>query len=145
LEEILEMTGLGQVLEDFTDGLSTEINQFGLPLSQGNRITLAIARSLVSQPRILMIDEALSSLDKSAQIGFLKKIDRISAGKTLLVVSHEMRLIQSFDQIAVLDKGAVVGFGKHDSLLENCDTYKMLWNMDQQLSNPDIISSDIPA
>ena len=145
LEEILEMTGLGQVLEDFTDGLSTEINQFGLPLSQGNRITLAIARSLVSQPRILMIDEALSSLDKSAQIGFLKKIDRISAGRTLLVVSHEMRLIQSFDQIAVLDKGAVVGFGKHDSLLENCDTYKMLWSMDQQLSNPDIISSDIPA
>ena len=73
LEEIIEMTGLGQILEDFPDGLSTEINQFGLPLSQGNRITLAIARSLVSQPRILMIDEALSNLDKNAQVGFLKK------------------------------------------------------------------------
>ncbi len=139
------MTGLGQILEDFPDGLSTEINQFGLPLSQGNRITLAIARSLVSQPRILMIDEALSNLDKNAQVGFLKKIDRISAGKTLLVVSHEMRLIQAFDQIAVFDEGAVVGFGNHESLLQNCDTYKMLWSMDQQLSNPDIISSGQPA
>jgi ATP-binding cassette subfamily B protein len=92
-----------------------------------------------------MIDEALSNLDKNAQVGFLKKIDRISAGKTLLVVSHEMRLIQAFDQIAVFDEGAVVGFGNHESLLQNCDTYKMLWSMDQQLSNPDIISSGQPA
>ena len=145
LEEILEITGLAEVLEDFPDGLSTEINQFGLPLSHGNRITLAIARSLVSQPRILMIDEALSSLDKSAQIGFLRKINRISDGKTLLVVTHEMRLVQSFDHIVVLDEGAVVGFGNHHSLLENCETYKMLWGMDQELSNPNIISSDKTA
>ena len=101
--------------------------------------------AFVSQPRILMVDEAISNLDMSAQIGFLKNIDRISAGKTLLVVTHEMRLIQSFDQIAVLDEGAVVGFGKHESLLENCNTYKVLWSMDQQLSRPDIISSNKTA
>ena len=142
LEEIIEMTGLAEVLKEFPDGLSTEINQFGLPLSQGSRVTLAIARSLVSQPRILMIDEAISSLDKRGQIGFLQNIDRISEGKTLLVVTHEIRLIQAFDQIAVLDEGSVVGFGKHGPLLESCNTYKMLWDMDQQLSSDSVISSD---
>ena len=87
-----------------------------------------------------MIDEALSSLDKNAQIGFLTKINEISTGKTLLVVTHEMRLIQAFDHIVVLDEGAIAGFGKHQALLETCKTYKTLWDMDQKLSNPNIIS-----
>ena len=145
LQDILEMTGLVRVLENLPDGLSTEINQFGLPLSHGNRITLAIARSLVSQPKILMIDEALSNLDKNAQIGFLTRINEISAGKTLLVVTHEMRLIQAFDHIVVLDEGAVAGFGTHQTLLETCKTYKTLWDMDQKLSNPNIISPNKPV
>ena len=66
--EILEITNLGVVLEKLDDGISTDINQFGLPLSQGNRVTLAIARALISEPKVLLIDEALSSLDKASQV-----------------------------------------------------------------------------
>ena len=141
LEEIIEITGLAEALEDFPDGISTEINQFGLPLSQGSRITLALARSLVSQPRILMIDEAISSLDKRGQMGFLQNIDKIGQSKTLLVVTHEIRLIQGFDQIAVLDQGSVAGFGNHEEVFEKCSTYKKLWDLDQQLSNASVIPS----
>ncbi|MBA57968.1 MAG: hypothetical protein CMQ40_02230, partial [Gammaproteobacteria bacterium] len=141
LEEIIEITGLAEALEDFPDGISTEINQLGLPLSQGSRITLALARSLVSQPRILMIDEAISSLDKRGQMGFLQNIDKIGQSKTLLVVTHEIRLIQGFDQIAVLDQGSVAGFGNHEEVFEKCSTYKKLWDLDQQLSNASVIPS----
>lgn len=142
LDEIIEITGLNEALRDFPDGISTEINQFGLPLSQGSRITLALARSLISQPRILMIDEAISSLDKRGQIRFLENLNKIGEGKTLLVVTHELRLIQSFDQIAVLDEGSIVGLGNHNELLESCQTYKTLWNMDERLSNTSAFSTE---
>ena len=141
-DEIMEITGLAEVLKDFPDGISTEINQFGLPLSQGSRITLALARGLISQPRILMIDEAISSLDKKGQIAFLENLSRIAEGKTLLVVTHELRLIQGFDQIAVLDEGSIVGLGTHEELLKDCNAYQTLWNLDEKLSNVSHMSSE---
>ena len=70
LQEILEISGLQKVLDQLQEGMSTEINQFGMPLSQGDRVTLALARGLIAMPRILLIDEALANLDKSTQISF---------------------------------------------------------------------------
>ena len=64
-QEILDISGLSRVLEELPDGISTEINQFGLPLSQGNRVTVALARGLMAKPKILLLDEALVNFDKS--------------------------------------------------------------------------------
>ena len=78
-EEILEISGLNKVLEEIPNGISTEINQFGLPLSQGDRITLALARGLIARPRILLLDEALANFERlpsrflKISIEFLKK------------------------------------------------------------------------
>ncbi len=116
------------------DGISTEINQFGLPLSQGNRVTVALARGLMARPRILLLDEALVNFDKSTQISFFENFPKISEYKTVMMATHDMRLTAEFEQIIVLEKGVVVGQGKHDDLLETCPLYKDLWTMDQKLS-----------
>ena len=89
-----------------------------------------------------MIDEAISSLDKKGQIAFLENLSRIAEGRTLLVVTHELRLIQGFDQIAVLDEGSIVGLGTHEELLKDCNGYQTLWNLDEKLSNVSHMSSE---
>jgi ABC-type multidrug transport system fused ATPase/permease subunit len=133
-QEILKISGLQKVLDDLPEGISTEINQFGIPLSQGNRVTLALARGLMARPRILLIDEALANFDKSTQIAFFENFPKISEMKTVLMATHDMRLTAEFEQIIVLDKGVVVGQGTHDELLISCPLYKDLWIMDQKLS-----------
>ena len=133
-QEILEISGLQKVLDELPDGISTEINQFGMPLSQGNRVTLALARGLMARPRILLIDEALANFDKSTQIAFFENFARISDLKTVIMATHDIRSTAAFEQIVVLDKGKVVGHGTHDSLLKTSALYKRLWTMDQKLS-----------
>ena len=133
-QQILKISGLQTVLEDLPEGIFTEINQFGMPLSQGNRVTLALARGLMAKPRILLMDEALANFDKSTQIAFFENFPEISAQRTVLMATHDMRLTAEFEQIIVLDKGVVVGQGTHDVLLESCPLYKELWTMDQKLS-----------
>ena len=133
-QEILDISGLSRVLEELPDGISTEINQFGLPLSQGNRVTVALARGLMAKPKILLLDEALVNFDKSTQIGFFENFPKIAEHKTVMMATHDMRLTAEFEQIVVLEKGVVVGQGKHEDLLKTCPLYKELWTMDQKLS-----------
>jgi len=133
-QEILEISGLQKVLENLPEGISTEINQFGMPLSQGDRVTLALARGLMSGPRILLIDEALANLDKSGQISFFENFAKISELKTVIMATHDLRSTAQFEQIIVLDKGAAVGQGTHDDLLKTCPLYQELWTMEQKLT-----------
>ncbi len=133
-QEILEISGLQKVLEQLPEGISTEINQFGMPLSQGDRVTLALARGLMSGPRILLLDEALANLDKSGQISFFENFGKISELKTVIMATHDLRSTAHFEQIIVLDKGAVVGQGTHDELLKTCPLYQDLWTMEQKLT-----------
>ena len=133
-QEILEISGLQKVLENLPEGISTEINQFGMPLSQGDRVTLALARGLMSGPRILLIDEALANLDKSGQISFFENFAKISELKTVIMATHDLRSTTKFEQIIVLDKGAAVGQGTHDELLKTCPLYQELWAMEQKLT-----------
>ena len=132
-EEILEISGLQEVLEELPNGISTEINQFGMPLSQGDRVTLALARGLIAQPRILLLDEALANFDKATQVAFFRNFDRIAHEKTVIMATHDIRSTRNFEQIIVLEKGKVVGCGNHEVLLSNCRLYSELWDMDRKL------------
>lgn len=133
-EEILEISGLKKVLEELPNGISTEINQFGMPLSQGDRVTLALARGLMAWPRILLLDEALANFDKATQVKFFENFDRIANQKTVIMATHDIRSTREFEQIIVFEKGKVVGYGTHEFLLKNCNLYSELWAMDRKLS-----------
>ena len=133
-EEILDISGLKKVLEELPNGISTEINQFGMPLSQGDRVTLALARGLMAWPRILLLDEALSNFDKATQVRFFENFNRIANQKTVIMATHDIRSTRDFEQIIVFEKGKVVGYGTHDVLLKKCKLYSELWAMDRKLS-----------
>ena len=139
--EALKITGLGAILEGLDNGISTDINQFGLPLSQGNRVTLAIARAVISEPKILLLDEALTSLDKASRLNFLTNMNNIINQQTLIMATHDLRLLSYFDKILVLKEGQVVGFGEHDVLITECDTYKELWSLENNLANVSLPSA----
>ena len=123
-----------QMMKDLPDGLSSEISQNGAPLSQGTRTCLAIARCLISQPRVLLLDEALTTLDKSSQAWLLEKLDEIARGRTVIMATHDLRFTAKFDTIIVLESGVLTGQGKHHELLANCPLYKNLWDLDLSLS-----------
>ena len=133
-EEILEISGLKKVLEELPNGISTEINQFGMPLSQGDRVTLALARGLMAWPRILLLDEALANFDKATQVKFFENFDRIANQKTVIMATHDIRSTREFEQIIVFEKGKVVGYGTHEFLLKKCKLNSELWAMDRKLS-----------
>ena len=134
LEEALDLSGFSRMIKDFPDGLSTEINQFGTSLSLGNRIALSIARILIKQPRILLLDEALANLDKTSQIWLLQNLEDIARGRTLIWATHNLQFTANFDSIVVLESGHLAGQGTHVELLENCNLYKELWELDKSLS-----------
>ena len=134
LEEALDLSGFSRMIKDFPDGLSTEINQFGTSLSLGNRIALSIARILIKQPRILLLDEALANLDKTSQIWLLQNLEDIARGRTLIWATHNLKFTANFDSIVVLESGHLAGQGTHAELLENCNLYKELWELDKSLS-----------
>ena len=131
----MKVTGLGAIIEGLDNGISTDINQFGLPLSQGNRVTLAIARAVISEPKILLLDEALTSLDKASRLNFLTNMNNIINQQTLIMATHDLRLLPYFDKVLVLKDGQVAGFGEHDVLITECDTYKELWSLENDLAN----------
>jgi ABC-type bacteriocin/lantibiotic exporter with double-glycine peptidase domain len=139
--EALKITGLGAILEGLDNGISTDINQFGLPLSQGNRVTLAIARAVISEPKILLLDEALTSLDKASRLNFLTNMNDIINQQTLIMATHDLRLLSYFDKVLVLKDGQVAGFGEHDVLITECDTYKELWSLENDLANVSLPSA----
>ncbi|KAK7735168.1 hypothetical protein SLS63_004156 [Diaporthe eres] len=108
------------------DGYDTEIGQRGGLLSGGQRQRIAIARSVVSEPKILLLDEATSALDPHAETVVQQALDRASEGRTTIVIAHKLATIRRADNIVVMSKGRIVEQGDHDSLVANNSVYAKL-------------------
>ena len=94
-----------------------------------------MARGLASAPNLILVDETVNNLDKFSQIHFMKNIDRLSVGKTLIMVSNDLRFVPGFDWILVMDKGQIVDQGTHEDLVKNSSLYLELYESEQELSN----------
>ncbi|TMK40733.1 MAG: ABC transporter ATP-binding protein [Actinobacteria bacterium] len=106
------------------DGYETRIGERGLTLSGGQRQRLAIARALVADPRILVLDDATSSLDASTEREVKVALREVMAGRTTLIIAHRLSTIALADEIVVLEEGRVVAHGSHEELLELSDLYR---------------------
>jgi len=133
-EEVLDLSGLSHLSKDLADGLSTDIDQTASNLSQSHKITVALARSLATDPNLLLLDETFNTLDKQTQVYLKGKLDEIAAGKTLLATVHDFRWLGMFDWIIVLNKGSVEGQGTHDDLMNNCPLYKEMWELEKEIA-----------
>ncbi|MCB0728508.1 MAG: ABC transporter ATP-binding protein [Ignavibacteriae bacterium] len=116
-------------IENLDNGYDTIIGDRGVKLSGGERQRLSIARALLKNPPILILDEATSSLDTESEILVQEAIERLMHGRTSIVIAHRLSTIQNADAIVVIDKGIIAEMGTHDQLLETSGVYKKLYNM----------------
>lgn len=113
-------------IANLPNGYDTEIGQRGGLLSGGQKQRIAIARSIVSQPKVLLLDEATSALDPHAENVVQKALDKATEGRTTIVIAHKLATIRKADSIIVMEKGCIVEQGTHDSLLARGGKYAQL-------------------
>jgi ATP-binding cassette subfamily B protein len=121
------LAGAEEFIDKLPRGYETHIYEGSPNLSGGQRQRLAIARALIVNPRILILDEATSSLDAESEAIVSANIARIAIGRTMIIVSHRLSSLMHADAILVLERGAVIDIGRHKELLERCDIYSDLW------------------
>ncbi|ELZ79569.1 ABC transporter-like protein [Haloferax larsenii JCM 13917] len=111
------------------NGYDTRIGERGVKLSGGQRQRLSIARAMLQDPRILVLDEATSAVDTETELLIQRALDRLTAGRTTLVIAHRLSTIRHADRIVVLDDGRVVESGTHDELVARGGLYATLWGV----------------
>jgi ATP-binding cassette subfamily B protein len=117
---------LEELLDQLPDGLDTLIGERGVRLSGGQRQRVSIARALLSDPRILILDEATCHLDAASELAVHGALSRLMVGRTTLVIAHRLTTIRNADRIVVISDGAVVDSGPHDQLRARCEVYRDL-------------------
>ena len=126
LDEVLEQADIKKDIIRFKDGIDTLVGENGLSLSGGQKQRLGIARALLSNPDILILDDSLSAVDSNTEKTIIENIKKNRKGKTNIIVAHRISAVRHADKIVVLDNGKILNFGTHDELLEKCPWYKQL-------------------
>ncbi len=124
------------------DGLDTRVGEGGARLSGGQRQRLAIARALLKDPPILVLDEATSALDAESERAVQEALERLMAGRTVLVIAHRLSTVRRADQLAVLDAGRVVERGRHADLLAAGGLYRRLHDLQVFEAPPDAAKTE---
>jgi subfamily B ATP-binding cassette protein HlyB/CyaB len=112
---------------DLPEAYDTVVEERGGNLSGGQRQRIAIARALISNPRILIFDEATSALDYESEAQIRRNMAQIGRGRTVFIIAHRLSAVRACDRIVVMDKGAIVEEGSHDDLLRRSGRYARLW------------------
>jgi ATP-binding cassette subfamily B protein len=113
------------------EGYETQVGERGLKLSGGEKQRVAIARTILKNPPILIFDEATSALDTRTERAIQQELELIARDRSTLIIAHRLSTIVNADQIIVLEKGRIVEQGTHDSLLRADGRYAQMWRMQQ--------------
>jgi ABC-type bacteriocin/lantibiotic exporter with double-glycine peptidase domain len=132
MKEVIDGVCLSDLLKELPNGVKTKLYENGKNLSGGQKQRIALARVALSNADLVILDEATSSLDGLTENEVVNYLKRKLINKTVIFITHKISRIKFCDKIIVLDKGHVVGKGKHDELMETCDYYKKLYISDKE-------------
>ena len=127
-----ELAHIAEFIASLPDGWETIVGERGLKLSGGEKQRVAIARAILKQPRILIFDEATSSLDSRTEQAIQQTLAEVSQNHTTLVIAHRLSTVVDADRILVMDQGRVIEQGAHRSLLAQGGTYAAMWELQQR-------------
>ena len=121
----------------FPEGFDTKVGERGITLSGGQKQRVSMARALVKEPKILILDDSLSAVDTKTENAILGSLQRIMAARTSLIISHRVSSVKLADEILVLDDGVIVQHGTHEALMADAaGLYKALY--DRQLQTEEV-------
>ncbi|HLK60914.1 MAG TPA: ATP-binding cassette domain-containing protein, partial [Chthonomonadaceae bacterium] len=144
VEEAARAANIAHVIEALPRGYDTRLGEQGVKLSGGEKQRIAIARAILSDPRILILDEATSSLDSETESLIQEALDRLLAGRTSFIVAHRLSTIIKADKIVVMGKGEILEIGSHAELLERGGIYAGLYNQQFKVALEGLDSSEAP-
>ena len=129
MEDIIEAAKLAEIYDDIMDmpdGFETNVGERGVLLSGGQKQRISIARIFLKNPPVLILDEATSALDSVTEAKIQETFDKLSQGRTTIVIAHRLSTVKNADRIAVIDEGKIIELGSHHELLENNGAYAKL-------------------
>ena len=129
--EVCKQANCHEFIQNFHDGYQTRLNDIGKSLSGGERQRISIARAILKNAPILILDEPTAALDTQNELAVQKVINKLVQGKTVLVIAHRISTIIGAKQIVVIDKGEIVESGTHQQLLQHNGIYKEFWHLQQ--------------
>ena len=124
IEEAARRAQADAFIRDLPDGYETMVGERGLTLSGGQRQRVAIARALLADPRILILDDATSSVDATTEEAIKSGLREAMAGRTTFVIAHRLSTVALADEVIVMDGGTIVDRGTHEELLQGCGFYR---------------------
>ena len=126
--EAAKMAYAAEFINELPQKYDTVIGDRGIRLSGGQRQRIAIARAILKNPPILILDEATSSLDSVSEVLVQKALDKLMSGRTTIVIAHRLSTIKNAGRILIIEKGRIVDMGRHEELIEKNSTYRELYN-----------------
>ncbi len=138
IEEVATLAGAHEFVTQLGAGYSTQVGERGGDLSGGQRQRIAIARALLRDPPILILDEATSHIDNETERQIQRSIDALAGDRTIFVIAHRLSTVRNADQIIVVEDGRIIECGTHESLLDDSGTYADLWRV--QVGKTDSVS-----
>ena len=132
MEQVAARAELDGEVRRFPNGYDTMVGERGITLSGGQRQRVALARALAAMPRLLVLDDSLSSVDAETEQLILGHLRAVMHGRTAVLISHRVAAIKDADQILVLDQGRIVERGSHDELLDAGGLYSELYRTQLQ-------------
>ena len=140
IEEVARIAHCDEFVAGFEKGYDTVVGERGVRLSGGQRQRIAIARALLANPRILILDEATSSLDSESEAKIQEGLRVLRRGRTTFVIAHRLSTIRSADQILVLEGGCIVERGNHEELLARAGRYRELYDKQYRFERDQFIN-----